>query len=718
MKTLYTFLTAIVFTVFAVQTYAQVKFHSMSSTLIPTMAKAEQTKKPSHFSKAESDQIIFWSEDFSNGLNGQDSNGVWTTSGEQGSLWFQTFPVFSENGYNPDDVILGGTHPEYGTKLPNYFNPATTDVCNSPTRDNGVMMLDADRWNSTSTFENPDGDLTQEPLAAMLISPSIDLTGADNVLMIFSQNLRLCCSGYSASLDLSVDGGDTWHAYDVFGSGPGNAQLNGEYVFNITDVIQGASDLTDCRLRFNWDGQQSHYFWTVDDIYFISIPDNDLAAGETFTNDYFLQENTVFADTNSTPASEYFAAFEYTNQPNYYARPFNFGMEVVNNGGETQTGVKLRVIWTAPSGATDTLFSEPAVIDVGVMDTLLIPNITYESLGAEIGQYNFDFSVSQNEVEEMPNDNAGVSRHATFSDEGGDNSYSTVLQNADEGYPYIPFTMIGSNVIWSTAYVFPELQANNAPKYITRVETVFLFAEDFLETISGSVVYFNVRKGHPFEDDPDNPDEASTVLFGSEQLMYADLELEYEIQESDLWYHDSGEPYIWTSFELPAAILIEPGVIYNAEYRIPQGSAEGVVFPPLITGTEKYSSLIYDFPDGDWFWLGSAVSNYTTIPLRFRTSSATGIDKISFDSGLALVQNYPNPFSTYTKIQYSVDKTSDVKLQVHDLTGKLIFNKDLGTVPANMPQTYELQRGNLAPGIYTYTIATSEFQVSRKLTVE
>ena len=78
---------------------------------------------------------VFWSEDFSNGFDGQGDNGQWTTDGQQAEYWFHTFPVGAENGYDPEAPIA-----EYGDILPNYFG--TRDVVSSPSRDNGVIMFD------------------------------------------------------------------------------------------------------------------------------------------------------------------------------------------------------------------------------------------------------------------------------------------------------------------------------------------------------------------------------------------------------------------------------------------------------------------------------------------------------------------------------------------------------------------------------------------------
>ena len=159
------------------------------------------------------DLEVYWSEDFSNGPDGQGDNGAWTTDGPQGDLWFYTFPAEDPNGYDPDALLDG-----YGEFYPNYFG--TREIVQSPTRDNGLMMIDADRWNSTSTTTDadPGPNTTSNPVDGKLISPVFDLSGYDFALVSWEQYVRLCCAAASSvSWDFSIDGGDTWIPYDVFG---------------------------------------------------------------------------------------------------------------------------------------------------------------------------------------------------------------------------------------------------------------------------------------------------------------------------------------------------------------------------------------------------------------------------------------------------------------------------------------------------------------------
>jgi glucose/arabinose dehydrogenase len=84
-----------------------------------------------------------------------------------------------------------------------------------------------------------------------------------------------------------------------------------------------------------------------------------------------------------------------------------------------------------------------------------------------------------------------------------------------------------------------------------------------------------------------------------------------------------------------------------------------------------------------------------------------------------LEQNYPNPFNPGTIIRYSVPEQGDVKLEVYDITGKLI--KTLVNT-FRMSGSYETvwngrdDRGaNVPSGVYIYKLQTDKFSESKKM---
>ena len=105
------------------------------------------------------------------------------------------------------------------------------------------------------------------------------------------------------------------------------------------------------------------------------------------------------------------------------------------------------------------------------------------------------------------------------------------------------------------------------------------------------------------------------------------------------------------------------------------------------------------------------------IILRTTKGSVTFVEEQVINetpTGFLLAQNYPNPFSTNTKIKYSVSKSSKVLLKVFDIHGKVIDILVNDEKPAG---TYEVtwHAGNLPGGVYFYQLNSGGLIETRKM---
>lgn len=712
MKKLYTLGVTLSMVLFGTYSYAQIKTLDQEPVqkIITNDTQVHTNKKVIVPSKDDDPNVYFY-EDFSNGLGGMNDNGAWTIGELEGELWIQVYPGDpSDGGYAYNQPIGDGTHPLYGTKL---SFPNTEPVLSSPTADNGMMMIDMSRYNEGL---NQDVALTA---TASLTSPTIDLTGAPNdMLLTFYQRLRLCCDNSSAvAVRLSVDDGATWIPYNAFTPyGNVNDIIEIEVSINISDVLEATADLSQVKIQFYWEGPQKFYYWYIDDVAFRKVPDNDLVAHRTFYNDYieYRKDYDVLPVVPNELSMNYFNGYEYIQNPIYLSRSLNFAMEVENAGLETQTDVRLKVVGTSvTTNATHEWLSETGIqIAPGAMDTVRISGVQLSDIeDVQEGQYSFTFEVVQAEVEEKPEDNVGRTRTTNIT--------SNILRNDEGTISTLRYSGLASDVVWGNRYAFPEAESQEGNIYITHIETMFLHAEDWAETQIGEVVYFNVRLGDVFG--PEN-----NIFFGdpSEGWTYENPELEFEIGPEHIFEYGDEDP-VWVTFQLPSPILVEPNTVYQAEYRVPF-SQQDIVFPLISSGInmEPYGAVVGIPPSGDdpaaWSVLGnSQTDRWNGIILRFRTNkSEVGLETATTEDGITLVQNYPNPFTDKTKIQFNVKETTKAKLEVRDIAGKLVYSEDFGTVPAYAVKIVELNRGNLAPGVYTYSVVTPDSRVTRKLTIQ
>lgn len=80
-------------------------------------------------------------------------------------------------------------------------------------------------------------------------------------------------------------------------------------------------------------------------------------------------------------------------------------------------------------------------------------------------------------------------------------------------------------------------------------------------------------------------------------------------------------------------------------------------------------------------------------------------------------QNYPNPFTDVTNIQLELRQSAQVRMEVMDLTGRIVQQIDYATMNAGR-HLIQLQRENMNPGVYFYTLQVDQQQYTRKLIVQ
>lgn len=114
--------------------------------------------------------------------------------------------------------------------------------------------------------------------------------------------------------------------------------------------------------------------------------------------------------------------------------------------------------------------------------------------------------------------------------------------------------------------------------------------------------------------------------------------------------------------------------------------------------------------------IGWAVGANGTILKTTNGGVTIGIQNISNEipSGYSLSQNYPNPFNPVTNIEFSVPKSSRVKLLVFDVSGKQVaelVNEKLsaGTYKADFDSK------ELSSGVYFYRLISDGFSETKKM---
>lgn len=135
------------------------------------------------------------------------------------------------------------------------------------------------------------------------------------------------------------------------------------------------------------------------------------------------------------------------------------------------------------------------------------------------------------------------------------------------------------------------------------------------------------------------------------------------------------------------------------------------IHPSSVNGTIEYPAT-FELPELAWMNDSLTVED----PPDFLTS----IDGGEFlPSQYSISQNYPNPFNPVTRIQYHIPEQSLVKLQVYDVTGRLVKvlqnkEQDAGTHILSWNGVDESGK-NVASGVYFVRIQAGTFNEAIKM---
>jgi hypothetical protein len=146
---------------------------------------------------------------------------------------------------------------------------------------------------------------------------------------------------------------------------------------------------------------------------------------------------------------------------------------------------------------------------------------------------------------------------------------------------------------------------------------------------------------------------------------------------------------------------------------------------PTPDTTIEFDTASFAGVQGTFLILTSVDGNRQVNPIfhtgTLQVSVATDVD----DDGsllpreFALMQNYPNPFNPTTVISFALPRSSDVRIDLYDITGRLVRTLADETMAAgNHTITFDgrSSSGNqLATGVYFYRMQANGFVATKKM---
>jgi Secretion system C-terminal sorting domain len=293
----------------------------VSKPHLPSWARLEHAHagtqaRPLVESGARSGGDVVWTEDFANGLAGNNGSGAWTVDGFDSQWW-----VYTHTG-------------------PNGAYSNNTEAITSASSDNGWMIFQSDSGNTDWDADPPVIVGTTTAWDAGLVSPTIDLSATPYVMVQFQQAMRYCCSGSPHVLQVTTNDFATSTSFpvitDAVNVDPGTLTTT----VNIADAI--AADPSNVKLRFYHDGpnsNSSHYHWQIDDINIVELYNYDLIMESGSTSSW------------STATAFTYDSLNYTVYPFSQLRPIPLNVVLQNNGSQAQTGTVVNFTVTDEGGA-------------------------------------------------------------------------------------------------------------------------------------------------------------------------------------------------------------------------------------------------------------------------------------------------------------------------------------------------------------------------------
>jgi len=598
--------------------------------------------------------------------------------GEVRAQNFQTLPSeiateFRANNEAPQETLRGGGEEPFWYSD---FSDTTLWVSETELGNYGWVIGDTENgWfyggdiNSSSGGEyafvwngaaNDDTEVLVQGQSTLTIAAPIDVSGIESAILTF----EMYGARFTDSLNVEVSNdGSAWEVIgnqqDIGQLTIGGGSVTANPITRTYNMTLNVADQDNLWIRFNYETAASGvaYGWFIDDVTILIPEAYDLALADVYTGD-------IIND------------FEYTITPLEQVHPINLGGNVTNFGGAVAVNSRLAVE-VYLDGETEPVYTgESEAVDIAQGETAQLWVFTDYTPSA-IGDYNVEYTVIQDEVDAIPGDNENEKEFKIDEFLWANDDYDNLDTDFDGGLGDVTV-----NDEWIIGTTFTCFEPGT-----------------FFEAVS-------LKFAPSSETDNEDPTEAAIVLFLNSNPPEFITSTEFPIFESDV----SAFSPSWKNVEMEDQVELVPGQSYIVGLQHFQGES-----PIGVDASEfdnDFSTLIFgNYGVGgaqDWF-----IFDDVSPAIRISTSDIISVPEIN-ENNLTIGQNYPNPVFGKTTIPYSLTTAQKIAFEITDMTGRVVYNEDLGTVSTGN-KTLILTDLGLTSGLYNYTFIGEEFKVTKTL---
>jgi hypothetical protein len=569
-------------------------------------------------------------------------------------LWSDDFDAATPGNWviNTTGTNTAGWEFKTGDYDFNSTPPFTT--LESATAANGYLMVNSDKFGGGGA--NADTDGTRITTTVTTAAAITACSSEPFVRLRFEHNFRWWHD--SRGVRISPDNGVTWVDY----------ALSNDVDYNLDDAT--TADTTEG----HYNGGQSSVNPQITTIDISSVAGNASQVLIQFYYDdndwwgwYWAIDDVsieVLEDYDLTLVSPYWGALGawgerigYYKIPATQVAPVEFSGGVKNNGAQIQSGVTV----STTIGAT-TLTSAPVQLIQAQLDTLDCAGTWTPSTGSN----TINMSTESSQTDAFAEDNA----LAFF-----DLNVGGFIYSRDNGIP-ANGTFNGGDG-FEAGNIFDMY----APATLQGIDVHISGASE-----PGAEIFAKIYSV--------DADGAFVFLNDSEPYVLTDLDLDTTItlpliSETDL---NAGEPY-----------LVVVGSFGDG------GSTNDLVIATSGT-SNKFTSYYFDMTEGasgTWFYtLGTPM-------VRMNFDPSVGIKEVE---NIAKLTVFPNPANTTATVSFDVVNDAEVSVTVTDLSGKVVYTNDLGSVKG--AQKVTLNTEVLNSGVYMVNVTMNGAVSTKKLVVK
>ena len=610
------------------------------------------------FSQVNNKNIQTWTESNNTTITNTNNSQL---GGDEFTVWEndfsdQTLPNISiENvgGYGDWIWSTESTQGQWG---------ANAGLIESPTVDNGFMLIDADWFNTYPNNGVEDGAVGENAINSSFTIGPIDLSSSETSALVlqFYSYYRICCfaAGNGANdmnVYISTDNGVTFEDLNYI---EGNIYETNVGTQTLSQVPLGAyaPNVENVYFKFEWIG--THYFWMIDDMSIIQQPAYDLKMLSAWL-------------TMEDPANIEYYAIPESQMPNEML----FGAEIYNYGYNDETNVLL-------SGAIDgTALSTSITYELVESDsTRLIETDFFDISSLTEGTYSFTNTIESSGDDVLIEDNT-LSREFMITE----NEYK--LDGLYDTFDYLgtgwPFGEDNADGVRFANYFDIKETATLSSARIGLYLNSFDTSLGTFETTSGGEVIFYLC-------------DTTGILDPAVESL--DMNLGGVIWESDYimiqeWMVDEG----FVSVEIPEIELNPNAYFLVAELYSNGLNNDIIIYDDTSVPQPWFASMYWSPGDETWYSNGNALAIHMGI-------NGLNYANINEENSLSGIELYPNPTNDLINISSADLLNGKTIISIYNILGEIIKTWDFN----NFGVYKSISIDNLDTGNYILEISNNE----------